>query len=120
MQLKGLALCMIVILFVSVTVVSAEEKFGVKVYDGAKFDSTVTNFLKQLSPEAAGYRTNNSVAKVVEFYMEQPGLKFMGGNDESALLRKDNVDVTVQSPWLDMQTGKMMKDTLISIVKQKE
>jgi hypothetical protein len=28
------------------------------------------------------------------------------------------VDVTVQNPWMNMKTGAMMKDTLISIVKQ--
>jgi hypothetical protein len=36
------------------------------------------------------------------------------------MFRKGNVDVTVQSPWMDTKTGKMEKDTLISIVKNKE
>jgi len=29
----------------------------------------------------------------------------------------DDVDVTLQNPWQNMQTGKMEKETLISIVK---
>ena len=120
MKLKGVVFLLAVIFLLGICLVNAEEKLGVKVYDGAKLDSSVTNFLKQLSPEAAGYRTSDSVAKVVEFYKNQPGLKFMGGDKENALFRKGTVDVTIQSPWMDTQTGKMMKDTLISIVKQKE
>jgi hypothetical protein len=103
-----------------VGVLGAEEKFGVTVYPGAMFDSGVTDFLKQISPDAAAYRTNDSVAKVVEFYKQQPGLKYMGGDRENAMFRKGNIDVTAQSPWMDTKTGKMMKDTLVSIVKQKE
>jgi hypothetical protein len=30
---------------------------------------------------------------------------------------KTGVRVTIQNPWMDMETGKMIKDTLISIVK---
>jgi len=30
------------------------------------------------------------------------------------------VDVTIQSPWQNMQTGSMEKDTLVSIVKHGE
>jgi hypothetical protein len=29
------------------------------------------------------------------------------------------VNVTVQNPWLDMKSGKINNDTLISIVKRK-
>jgi len=28
--------------------------------------------------------------------------------------------VTIQSPWMNMSTGAMMKDTLVSIVRQPE
>ncbi len=119
MKMRGPAVLFIVIFLVGVTLVSAEEKLGVAVYPGAKFDGGVTDFLKQLSPEAVAYRTNDGVAKVVEFYKKQAGLKYGGGDKENALFRKGDVDVTIQSPWMDTKTGKMMKDTLISIVKQK-
>ena len=98
----------------------AEEKFGVSIYPGAKYDSATTDFLKQMSPESAAYRTGDKVEKVMEFYKKQPGFNFIGGDKEGGLLRKGNFDVTVQSPWMDTKTGKMEKDTLISIVKRKE
>jgi hypothetical protein len=60
------------------------------------------------------------VEKVIAFYKKQPGLNFVGGDQGGGMLRKGNVDVTVQSPWMDTKTGKMEKDTLISIVKNKE
>ena len=31
----------------------------------------------------------------------------------------DKVTVTVQNPWLDMKTGKINNDTLVSIVPKK-
>lgn len=98
----------------------AEEKFGVSVYPGASSDSAATEFLKQISPESAAYRTGDKVEKVIAFYKKQPGLNFIGGNQEGGMFRKGNVDVTVQSPWMDTKTGKMEKDTLISFVKKKE
>jgi hypothetical protein len=98
----------------------AEEKFGVSIYPEAKYDSAVTEFLKQISPESAAYRTGDKVEKVIAFYKKQPGLNFIGGDQEGGMFRKGKVDVTVQSPWMDMKTGKMEKDTLISIVKNKE
>ncbi|MCL4475050.1 MAG: hypothetical protein M1508_02315 [Nitrospirae bacterium] len=119
MKMKSISFLFAVIFLMSVSLIFAEEKFGVTVYPGAKFDSGVTDFLKQISPESAAYRTSASVAKVVEFYKQQPGLKYMGGDKENAMFRKGDIDVTVQSPWMDTKTGKMMNDTLISIVKQK-
>jgi hypothetical protein len=98
----------------------AEEKFGVGIYPGANLDSAATEFLKQISPESAAYRTGDKVEKVIAFYKKQPGLNFVGGDQGGGMLRKGNVDVTVQSPWMDTKTGKMEKDTLISIVKNKE
>jgi hypothetical protein len=41
----------------------------------------------------------------------------MGGDKENAMFKKGNVDITIQNPWMDMKSGKMMKDTLITIVK---
>jgi hypothetical protein len=96
----------------------AEEKFGIKVYDGAKYDGVITkNVSDSMSINASCYRTNDTVAKVTEFYKRQPGLAFMGGSQEGAMFKKGNVDITIQNPWMDMQSGNMMKDTLITIVK---
>jgi hypothetical protein len=96
----------------------AEEKFGIIVYPGAKYDTATTDFLKQLSPESAAYRTGDKVAKVLEFYKKQPGFSFIMGDQESGMLQKGSFDVTLQSPWMDTKKGKMEKDTLISIVKR--
>jgi hypothetical protein len=101
-------------------IAGTEEKFGVAVYPGAKFDSETAKVVAQMSTGGAGcYRTRDSFAKVVEFYKKQQGLKYIGGDKESAMLKKGKVDVTVQSPWMDMKTGKKNSDTLISIVNQK-
>jgi hypothetical protein len=114
----------------------AEERFGVKVYDGAVHDTATSKFLKEaMSLDAFCYRTSAGTAKVVEFYQKQTELKLIGAaTKEGALFKrcteeyneylKENVstgcdlEVTVQSPWMDMKTGTMNSDTLISIVKQ--
>jgi hypothetical protein len=102
------------------TIAGAEEKFGVATYPGAKFDAETTKVVAQMSTGGAGcYRTGDGVSKVVDFYKKQPGMKYMGGDKESAMLKKGKVDVTVQNPWMDMKTGKKNSDTLISIVNQK-
>jgi hypothetical protein len=98
---------------------NAEERFGAVVYPGAKHDSGVSEFLKQMLPQSAAYRTGDSVEKVVEFYKKQAGFTLVGPRmKEGAMFRKGTVDVTIQSPWMDAKTGKMMNDTLISIVNQ--
>jgi len=106
------------LLFAGIITAGAEEKFGVKVYDGAKFDASTSKTVSEsMSINAACYRTNDGVAKVVEFYKKQPGLESMGESKEGAMFKKGNIDITIQNPWIDMKSGKMMKDTLISIVK---
>jgi len=108
----------VVLLFAGFITVGAEERFGLKVYDGAKYDASTSKTVSEsMSVNAACYRTNDNVAKVVEFYKKQPSLEFMGGGKESAMFKKGDVDITIQNPWMDMKSGKMMKDTLISIVK---
>ncbi|MCW5591385.1 MAG: hypothetical protein KIS74_04770 [Burkholderiales bacterium] len=97
---------------------SAEAPFGVTVYPGAKADAAVTRDLKdKLKVNGFAYRTTDGVAKVAEFYRKQPPLKEMAVDKESAAFMNGPVMVTIQNPWMDMATGKMMKDTLISIVK---
>jgi len=34
------------------------------------------------------------------------------------MFKKGQIIVTIQNPWMDRKTGKTIKDTLISIVKQ--
>lgn len=98
---------------------SAEAQFGVTVYPGAKADAAVTRDLKdKLNVNAYAYRTADSVAKVADFYRKQPPLKELpGASKESAGFDNGPVMVTIQNPWMDLSTGKMNRDTLISIVK---
>ena len=98
----------------------AEEKHGVPVYPGARYDAATSGALRDaMKVDAACYRTADEVAKVTAFYQKQPGFKVLAQGAEGSMLRKGDVDVTVQRPWMDMKTGAMNKDTLVSIVKQK-
>ncbi|GAB4485543.1 MAG: hypothetical protein OHK006_11890 [Thermodesulfovibrionales bacterium] len=119
MKGKRILVLLAVLLLVSVISAKAEEKFGVKVYDGAKYDAAISkNVSETISINAACYRTNDSVAKVTEFYKKQPGMKYMGGEKVSSGFSNGHVNVTIQNPWMNMINGKMMTDTLITIVKQ--
>lgn len=116
-RLKILAF-VIVFLFAGIITARAEEKFGVKVYDGAKYDASTSKIVSDsMSINASCYQTDDNIAKVIEFFKKQPGLKLMGESQESAMFKKGNIDITVQNPWMDMQRGNMMKNTLITIVK---
>lgn len=118
--MKKIFWLVIVMSFLFVAVLSAEDKFGVKVYPGAKFDQATSKALKeQMGFNGFCYRTSDSVQKVADFYKKE-GLTLMGSVTKEAAMyqTKTGVDVTIQSPWMDMASGKMMKDTLISIVKQ--
>jgi hypothetical protein len=98
---------------------SAESQFGVAVYPGAKADATVTRDLKEkMSLNAFAYRTNDSVVKVTEFYRKQKLEEAPGTTKESAGFMQGPVMVTIQNPWLNMSTGKLTNDTLISIVNR--
>ena len=119
MNRKRIIMLVTVLLLLSVVTADAEEKFGVKVYSGAKYDAAVSkNVSDTISINAACYRTNDSVVKVAEFYKKQPGMKYTGGEKVSSAFSNGVVDVTIQNPWMNMMTGKMMTDTLITIVKQ--
>jgi hypothetical protein len=120
MKMKILAILFSVILIAISVAASAEQKLGVNVYPGASFDVSVTKIVKQMGSDAACYRTSDELVKVIEFYKNQPGLKVLNTNKEGGMFRKgQDIDITIQRPWMDMNTGKMMNDTLISIVKQK-
>lgn len=110
---------------------------GIAVYPGAKQDAATTGFLRsQMGVDGAAYRTADSLQKVAAFYQQQPGMKPMGDatkdsaafvagcrEEYNAVLKKKmstgcTHHVTVQNPWMDMKTGKMVADTLVSVVKQ--
>ena len=95
-----------------------KEVFGVPVYPGAKLDEATTKFLTEsMGVEGKAFRTADPMAKVAEFYKAK-GLTEIMVDPEGAMFKKgDNVDVTLQNPWQNIQNGKMEKDTLISIVK---
>jgi hypothetical protein len=111
-------------------------KAGIAVYPGANADAGVASLLREsLQLTAAAYRTGDSAEKVTAFYARQPGMSQMPGatreqagflagcKDEFNKYMKKNMQkcgyhVTIQNPWMDMKTGKMVADTLISIVRQ--
>ena len=112
------------------------QKAGIPVYPGATADAGTSDFVRnQLGMTATAFRTSDDLAKVIAFYGKQPGIKAMaepnkegaaysaGCKDVYNSVMKKNMatcpyQVTVQSPWMDMKTGKMVKDTLITIVHQ--
>jgi hypothetical protein len=121
MKKSVLALAVFMMMLAGLGLAGGEDKFGIAVYPGAAFDEATTKFLVDaMSVEAYCCRTNDSVAKVIAFYKAQPGLNLIDESAEGGMFKKGNVDVTIQNPWMDMKTGKQNKDTLISIVKQKE
>jgi hypothetical protein len=100
------------------TLAAAEEKYGVTVYDGAKYDADTSQFLASaMKVDAACYRTGATAAQVNEFYRKQPGTTEIHTSPKGGMFKKGSVSITVQSPWMDMKTHQEMKDTLISIVK---
>lgn len=99
---------------------NAAQQFGVEVYPGAKPDAKVAKSIEKMGiKNAHTYRTTDAVGKVAEFYRKQKLKEMPGTSNEGAGFSGPNgVTVTVQNPWLDMESGTMMKDTLVSIVKQ--
>ncbi len=113
------------VLMVCISSAAAEERLGVAVYPGAKYDQARTKQLREsMSVRGAAYRTSANIAEVVEFYKKQ-GLLFLkigSTSKETARFKKvdTDVDVVVQSPWQDAKTGATMTDTLIMIFKKEE
>ena len=102
----------------------AEDRLGVAVYPGAKYDLARTKLLRDsLSVQGAAYRTSDDMAKVTAYYRKQ-GLLFLkiGASNKVARFKKVNtdVDVVIQNPWKDAQTGATMTDTLILIYQKAE
>lgn len=118
MKTRNLAVLVLVVLAAGLAVAGGEQKYGVAVYDGAKYDADTSQFLiTQMKVEAACYRTSATPAQVNEFYKKQPGITEVQTNATGGMFKKGNVNITVQSPWMNMRSGQHMNDTLISIVK---
>lgn len=99
---------------------AAESQLGVEVYPGARSAPEVAKVLKEkMRITALTYTTTDSVEKVSAFYRKQPVKEIGVGDKEGATFSGNAAMVTVQNPWMDMNTGKVNNDTLISIGKKK-
>jgi hypothetical protein len=106
-------------LFLSAQAV-AETQSGVTVYPGARADNETAAMLKKsMGITGHTYRTADSVEKVADFYRKQPLKETPGTSKTGAGFKGDKVMVTIQNPWMDMKSGKINHDTLISIVPSK-
>jgi hypothetical protein len=116
-QLRN-ALLLIVLIGTSLIPALAADKFGVPIYEAAKFDAEVSAQATQMGGgQAACYRSPATLAKVIDFYSKQPGVNVVHTGPKGAMFKLKGVTITLQSPWLDMKTGTRSTDTLISIVK---
>ena len=115
--MKTLIAVMLTILFVCSA--QAADSFGVTVYPGAKEDAATNKFVNEkLKVTGSCFRTADSLAKVVDFYSKQQGMTEVSVDKEGAMFSKGRINVTIQNPWMDMQTGAMKTDTLITLAKQ--
>ena len=106
-------------LFASASAFAAQQ-FGVEVYPNAKPEAAVSKQLKEKLnlKNSAAFRTSDSVSKVTDYYRKQKLQENPGTSDKgSSFMAPGKVMVTVQNPWMDMDSGKVMNDTLISFVK---
>ena len=118
MKRKGLFVLVFALIILSGSALAGPDNFGMPVYPGATHDATTSSAVKQMiKAEATCYRTKDSVQKVVAFYKKQDGMTTTIADDKNAMIKKGKIDITVQSPWMDMKTGKLNNDTLVSIVK---
>lgn len=116
----------IVVSIAAITVLSfalpsrAEEKHGVQIYPGARYDEAASKNLKQMmnQQDTSAYRTDDTLEKVAAFYKEQPGIAVVLEKPEwASFTRNSQVGITLQRPWRDSKDGPPHTDTLIMIVK---
>jgi hypothetical protein len=108
---------LILTLLFTLMLASAEDKWGVKVYDGAKYDADTSALVAQMGGQAACYRSADSLANLVNFYSKLLGIAVIRNGDKGAMSKLNGVSITLQSPWMNMKTGVHNSDRLISIVK---
>ncbi len=104
---------------------AAEERLGVAVYPGAKYDPAGTKRIQNLlSAQGAAYRTSDDIENVIAFYRQQGllRLKFGSPSKDHARFKKADtgVDVVLERLRIDPQTGATMSGTLIQIIKKDE
>jgi len=101
-------------------VANAEERFGAAVYPGAKYDEATSKYMSEsIQLTIACFRTNAGLDEVAAFYRNQKGFSVRGEvMKENARFQSNTVDVTLQSPWMNVISGRLMNDTLISFVKK--
>jgi len=117
MRIVRTAFLLTLTLLFTLMLASAEDKFGVKVYDGAKYDAETSAVVAQMGGQAACYRSADELTKLVAFYSKLPGITVIHTSAKGAMFKLNGVNITLQSPWLNMKTGAHNTDTLISIVK---
>jgi maltose-binding protein MalE len=118
MKTRSFAVFVLAISALGLAMAASEEKFGVKVYDGAKYDADTSQFIgAAMKVEAACYRTDAPAAQVNEFYRKQPGTTEVHTSARGGMFKKGDISITIQNPWMNMKSHQQMKDTLISIVK---
>lgn len=119
--MKRIVMLVAALVLLSGGALRAEERFGVPVYPGAAYDAATSKAVKDaMGVSGECFQTKDPVARVAEFYRAK-GLENIGGvTKESAMFSRGKVNVTVQNPWMNMQNGSMMQNTLITIVHQGE
>jgi hypothetical protein len=114
------------------------EDFKVPMYPGAQPATEITKLGKgsmATDEMYLYYRSDDHHLIVAEFYEKQPGFKVVHADKETAYLKRCreeynrftnstirtdcDVDITTQRPWMDVSTGKLMKSTLITIMRTK-
>ena len=118
----------VVVLFIGVAASAAETPAdrvaGILLYPGAS-SAGVDGTEKMLKDSGYGTavcrRTRDTLAKVVAFYRKQSGLQLVGepGDDSATFMGSAaGTSVNVNSPWMDVKTFQMQKDTQICIVSR--
>jgi hypothetical protein len=120
MKSRVTVLAVLIIFIAALAPVSAEQRFGVKVYADATYDGDTSQWVStNMKVDAACYRTDADPIDVNQFYKKMFGVTEVQTTNHTGLFKKGDINITVQSPWTDMKTGRQHKDTLISIVKTK-
>ena len=121
MKMRSVILLSLCWLLATAGAAQAAEQLGVQEYPGAKSEAAAADVIKQMFPKARAfcYSTNDSVETVVAFYKKQ-GLSYLGGDKDGGMLKKNKVEVSVQTNWADMKTGNINRSTLISFVQHAE
>lgn len=119
--MKRIILAAAVLFVLAGGIEAAEERLGVRIYPGAKYDEQSSKIQAQMTKATGGgssacYRTKDPVAKVAEFYQKE-GFKLPFGKvmPDSAMLQKGTTySMTIKY----MKPLDKTEDTRICIVKK--